>query len=125
MLDVTCVVKGFKLVEMGHVVHEVQHEVVLHGGIESLHLFGGGTAFAHGAVYAVFSFHEVNVLLVYLVNDTGGVNSFFVSFPVNVFLCVCLSLGVVVVQDALELGMGFSCLGVECRSTNSLEPYVS
>ena len=57
------------------VVHEVEHEIVLHGDVKGLHLLGlGATGAADSVLNGVLSLHEGVVLGLDLVNDSWGVD---------------------------------------------------
>ena len=90
---------------MATVVHEVEHEVVLHSDVESLHLLSLGAALANGSVNGVLSFHEVVVFGLNLVDDTGSVDAFFVALPVDLLVSFLDGL-VVEVKHRLQLGVG-------------------
>lgn len=73
--DITDVAHCLKLVQVLRVVHKVQHEVVLHGYVESLHLLSlGATSLANSAVDSVLSLHEGLVLGLDLVDDSWSVD---------------------------------------------------
>ena len=73
--DVTDVAHRLQLVQMLCVVHEVEHEVVLHGDVEGLHLLGlGASSLADSALNSVLSLHERLILCLDLVNNAWGVN---------------------------------------------------
>ena len=121
-VDVADVAHRLQLVQVLRVVHEVEHEVVLHGDIQSLHLLGVGAGPRNGRVDRVFSLHELLELRVDLVNDTWGVDVGAVSIPVDL-LPVPTSLSFVeVVEDSVELTVSVAGSLVVGGSTNSLEP---
>ena len=84
LADVANVSHGLKLVEVLLVVHEVQHEVVLHRDVKSLHLLGLSASFGHGAVDSVLRVHELVVFGSDAVNDVRSVDPGAVAIPVDV-----------------------------------------
>ena len=86
LLEVSDVPHGLELVEMTGVVHEVEHEIILHSDVEGLELLSGVTESADGGIDGVLRLHELFVLGVDGRNDSGGVDSLSVTFPVNFLL---------------------------------------
>jgi hypothetical protein len=124
LVEVTNVSHNFQLVEVSTVVYEVEHEVVLHGNFEGLHLFGGVTASGHSGINCVRCLHEVSVLGMDIVDDTSSVNALFVTFPIDCLEGSSVSF-VVIVQDRLELAnclLRFTSGGGDLKGT---EPVVS
>ena len=73
--DIANISHSFKLVEVHSVVHEVEHEVVLHGDVKCLHLLGLRVAgFSNSRFDSVLSGHEAVVLSLDLVDDAWGVD---------------------------------------------------
>lgn len=121
-VDVADVAHSLQLVQVLRVVHEVEHEVVLHGDVEGLHLLGVGSSLGHGRVDRVLSLHELVVLGVDLVDDAWGVDVGAVTIPVDgLQLRGSLSF-VIVVEDSGELTMGVTGGLSGSGSTHSLEP---
>ena len=121
--NVTNVAHRLELVQVLRVVHEVEHEVVLHGNVESLHLLRlGATCLADSALNSVFGFHEGLVLGLDLVDDTWGVDGITMSVPVNSLECRVGLIFVVVVQESLQLSVGVTRGLVRGRSSKSLQP---
>ena len=122
--EVANVAHGLELVKVTLVVGKVQHKVVLHGNVESLHLLGGVTAARNGCFDRVAGGHELIVLGVNFINDALGVNAGLVSLPVD-GLGVGLGCLVVEVKNSLELGvrvLGLSSGGGVLKTT---KPVVS
>ena len=122
LVDVADVAHGLHLVEVLSVVDEVEHEVVLHGDVEGLHLLGLGTAAADSGVDGVFSLHEGVVFGLDAVNNIGSVDGGTVTIPVDGAAVTSVSTLVVVVEDTLELSMSITSVVSGGTSTNSLEP---
>ena len=122
LVEVANVAHSLELVQVLSVVHEVKHEVVLHGDVKSLHLLGLGASLGDGALNGVLSLHEGVVLGLDLVNDTWGVNVVSVGIPVDVLaLRISLAL-VVVVEDTRKLTMGVTGSFGGGSGTKSLHP---
>ena len=121
--DVTDVAHRLELVQVLRVVHEVEHEVVLHGDVESLHLLRlGATGLADSAVNSVFGFHEGFVLGLDLVDDTWGVDGITMSVPVDSLECRVGLILVVVVEESLQLSVGVTGVLVRGGGSESLQP---
>lgn len=121
-VDVSNVAHGLELVQVLRVVHEVEHEVVLHGNVEGLHLLGIGASFGHSSVDGVLGLHELLVLGVDLVDHTWSVNVGAVTIPID-SLQVSASLSfVVVIKDSVELAVGVAGGLVGGGGSDSLEP---
>ena len=69
---------------MLHVVNEVQHEVVLHGYIEGLHLLSLGTSLGNSSIDSIFGLHKLIVLGLDLINNAWGVDRVTVTIPIDV-----------------------------------------
>jgi len=124
-VDVADVAHRLELVQMRGVVHEVQHEVVLHCDVEGLHFLGVGAGSRDSGFDGVLSRHELFVLGLDLVDDAWGVDDSAVAVPVNVFhLGGSLSF-VVVVKDTLELTVVVTGGLVDGSTANSLQPVTS
>ena len=63
--------------------HEVQHEVVLHGDVESLQLFSAGATSGNSSVYCVLRLNELFVLAVDFVYNSLSVDARFIALPVD------------------------------------------
>ena len=121
--DVTDVAHGLKLVQVLGVMHEVEHEVVLHGNVEGLHLLGlGATSLADSALNGVLGLHERLVLGLDLVNDAWGVDRVTVIIPVDRFQLSGGLISVVVIKESLQLTMGVTGILVRGCCTKSLQP---
>ena len=121
--DVADVAHSLKLIQVLRVVHEIEHEVVLHGDVESLHLLSlGATGSAHGALNSVLGLHEGFVLSLDLVNDSWGVDRIAVTIPIDVLELSCALILVVVVEKALELTVGVTGTLRGGSSSESLQP---
>ena len=68
---------------MCSIVNEVEHEVILHCDIKSLHLLGSVTASGDGTCNSVLALHECVVFGLDFVNNIWGVNGVTVLIPVN------------------------------------------
>jgi hypothetical protein len=124
-VDVTDVAHGLKLVQMGGVVHEVQHEVVLHGDVEGLHLLAAAAGFRDSGFDSVLGLHELFVLSLDLVDDAWGVDGGAVAVPVNVLLLDGSLSFVVVVKDTRKLTVGVTGGLIVGSTGNSLQPVSS
>jgi len=121
--DVANVAHSLELVQMLSVVNEVEHEVVLHSNIKSLHLLGlGTTSLRDGALDGVLSLHELVELSMDVINDTWGVDGVLVTLPVDGFLGSGGGVFVVVIKNSLELTVSVTGGFVGCASSDSLEP---
>ena len=84
--NVTDIAHRLQLIQVLSVVHEVEHEVVLHSDIESLHLLRlSATSLADCTFDSVLGLHECLVLGLDLVNDAWGMNGIAVSIPIDFF----------------------------------------
>jgi len=104
--DVADVAHSLELLHVAGVVHEVEHEVVLHRDVECLHLFGLGAALRDSGINRVLSFHEGVVLVVKFVDDARGVDALLVASPVDL-LVSSLDASVVEVEHGRQLRVGF------------------
>ena len=121
--DVADVAHGLELVQVLSVVDEVEHEVVLHGDVKSLHLLGlGASRSSDRALHGVLRVHEGLILRLDLVNNARRVDSVPMSIPVNLFQVTALLVLVVVVEEALQLTVRVSRRLVGCRRSQSLQP---
>ena len=82
------------------VVNEVQHEVVLHGDIEGLHLLSLSTGLGNSSFDSILSLHELVVLGLDIIDNAWGVDRVTVAIPVDLLNSTCLLRFVVVVEDA-------------------------
>ena len=121
--DITDVPHGLDLIKMLAVVDEVEHEVVLHGDVESLHLLClGATSPAHSALNRVLSLHEGFVLGLDLVNNAWSVDCIAVAIPIDFFELRGGLILVVVVEQSLQLTMGITRAFVRGSRSKSLQP---
>ena len=121
--DVADVAHSFKLVQMLRVVHEVQHEVVLHGNVKRLHLLSlGATCLCDCALNGVLSVHEGLVLRLDLVDDVRRVDSVPMAVPVNLSQLAARLVLVVVVEQALKLTVRVPCRLIRRRRSQPLQP---
>lgn len=121
--NVTSIAHGLNLGQMGSVMHEVEHKVVLQGNIEGLHLFGLATAALHGRVDLISGVHELVVLCFDLVNNAFSVNALLVAFPVD-GNGLASSFAVVKVEHRLELGVSVLGLSVSGGVSKAAKPVV-
>ena len=121
--NVADVAHRLELIQVLPVVHEVEHEVVLHGDVESLHLLRlSAASLADSAIDGVLGLHERLVLGLDLVNDAWRVDGVAMAIPINVFkFCTGLIL-VVVVEESLQLAMGVTGALIRSRCSKSLKP---
>ena len=119
--DISDIAHRLKLVQVLGIVHEVKHEVVLHGDVESLHLLGlSASSPADSALDSVLGLHECLVFSLDLVNDVGGVDCIAMAIPIDIMkFCFGLVL-VVVVEESLQLAMGVTGGLVRRRCAESL-----
>lgn len=122
LVDVADVAHGLHLVEVLGVVDEVEHEVVLHGDVEGLHLFSVSTALGHSAVDGVLSLHEGIVLGLDAIHDVWSVDGGAVRVPVDSSTLTSALSFVVVVEDSLELSVSITSILSSGTSANSLQP---
>ena len=121
--DVTDVAHRLKLIQVLRVMHEVEHEVVLHGDIESLHLLGlSATSLSDSTLDSIFSLHECVVLGLDLVDDAWGVDGIAVIVPFDSLEPRVRLILVVVVEESLQLSVGVTSVLVRGRSSESLQP---
>ena len=81
--DIASVVQGLELVQVLCVVNEVQHEVVLHGDIEGLHLLSLSTSLGNGSFDGILGLHELVVLGLDIIDNAWGVDRVAVAIPVD------------------------------------------
>ena len=119
--NVADVAHRLELIQVLPVVHEVEHEVVLHGDVESLHLLRLSAASpAYSAFDGVLGLHERLVLGLDLVNNAWRVDGVAMAIPINVLkFCAGLIL-VVVVEESLQLAMGVTGGLIRSRCSESL-----
>ena len=99
-VDVADVVHGFKLVQVLRVVYKVEHEVVLHGDVEGLHLLRLRASLGDGRLNGVLGLHELVVLGLDVVDNAWSVNRVTMAIPVDFFHTAALLRFVVVVEEA-------------------------
>ena len=121
--DIANVAHRLQLVQMLRVVNEVEHEVVLHGDVKSLHLLSlSATSSADSAFHGVLGLHESLVLGLDLVDDTWGVDGVTVTIPIDVLEFSGALVLVVVIEESLQLTMGVAGALRSGSSTKSLQP---
>ena len=69
---------------MPSVVNEVEHEVIFHCDVKSLHLIRLLSTSVHSAVYSVLSSHELFILRLDFINDVRCVDVITVLIPINI-----------------------------------------
>ena len=110
---------------MLRVVHEVQHEVVLHGHVKRLHLLSlGATCPSDRALNGVLRLHEGLVLRLDPVNDARRVDGVPMAVPVDLSQLAARLILVVVVEQALQLPVRVPRRLVSRRRTQPLQPDV-
>ena len=85
--------------------HEVEHEVVLHGDVKGLHRLSLRASSRDSSVNTIFRFHESLVLALDLIHDVGSVNIGAMSVPVDSLAFTASLLLVIVVQEAGKLAV--------------------
>ena len=119
--DVADIPHRFELVEVHSVMNEVEHEVVLHSDIKSLHLLGLSVAgLGDGGFYGVLCGHESIILGFDLVDDAWGVDSSAMRIPINVFFGSRVRIGVVVGEEGAQFCVcTTSSISAGCLSQSS------
>jgi hypothetical protein len=122
--DVSNVVHGLDLLQMHEVVNHPELVVVVHGNVQGLHSFGSGSTLGNCALYLIFSFHEICIFSLDLIDNVWGMDILLVSGPVDGLFTSGTLVGlVVVVQDRLELSVLFTrIVRVSCGS-KSVQPF--
>lgn len=113
---------GLELFKMGSVVHKVQHEIILHSDIKSLHFLGGVAQLGHSRVNSVLRLKELLVLGLDLVNNSSSVDGFSgrVEIDISNF---SFDAGVVVeVKNGLQLTVRLTGISRGGGGTQSLQP---
>ena len=83
IVEVADVAHSLNLLQVGHVVNVIEHEVVLQSNVESLHFLGFVSELGDSSVNAVLRLHEGVILGLDLIDDSGSANSLVVCFPVD------------------------------------------
>ena len=106
LLNIAHVPHRLQLIQVLRVVDEVEHEVVLHGNVKSLHGLSLTTSPGDGRINAILRLHEALVLVLDLINNVWSVDVGAVSIPVDGPTSTASLLLVVVVEETRKLAVG-------------------
>ena len=121
-VDIADVLHGFKLVQVLRVVYKVEHEVVLHGDIEGLHLLRLSASLGDGRLNGVLGLHELVVLGPDVVDNAWGMNRVAMAIPVDLLHTTARLRFVVEVEEARELAVGITSSLIVSAGRNPLQP---